>query len=68
VCSRDIENHMVLPYADDEPIPQREEPEFERDTSLVDEIKNIALLRAEIKRIESLVETLERCTYSKKQA
>jgi len=22
---------MVLPYANDEPIPQREEPEFERD-------------------------------------
>lgn len=63
-----IENHMVLPYADDEPIPQREEPEFERDTSLVDEIKNIALLQSQVNRIESLVETLEKITYGKRQA
>jgi len=58
---------MVLPYADDEPIPQHEEPEFERDTSLVDEIKNIALLQSQVNRIESLVERLEKSTYGKKQ-
>ncbi len=29
--NNDIENHMVLPYHDDDPIPERREPEYDKD-------------------------------------
>ena len=44
----------------------RPEPEFERDTSLVDALKEITLSQ-QIDRLDDLCERLENTTYGKRQ-
>ena len=48
------------------------EPEYDkyydRDYTLVDELKSITLLQTQISRIESLVESMENTTYGRRQA
>ena len=37
-----IENHMVLPYADDDPIEEPQEPEFDKDLeNLNDQLRGV---------------------------
>ncbi len=65
--SRMLENSMVV-GPEYEESTERPEAEGERDYTLVDELKNITLLRTQISRIEGLVEKLENTTYGRRQA
>ena len=60
-----LENEMLtadpLDYA-------KPEPEFERDTSLVDTLRDIAGLSNEIDRIEGVIADLSKTVYAKRQA
>jgi len=64
----EIENHMVLPYADDEPIAEPEEAPFERDTSLVDTLRDIARLSHQNDILDNLHTGLCEGMYRKRQA
>ncbi len=63
----EIENSMVCGLQFEESYPETE-PEFERDTSLVDELSDIARLQNITSEIDALVESLNNTTYGKLQA
>ena len=56
------------PQPDDEPIAEPEEPEFERDHSLVDTLRDIASLSTQTDRLDNLYTGLTEGMYRKNQA